>query len=162
MFHLFIEKDFESKRGRKRKTKRKRESIRLWYMWNILTNDGIYCCYLKYHTHTHTHIYIYIFKITLQKQLRTFVVWKVKAQLITDCWWNVDCVTKTSTTRQGLVASKPWIPRPYSKLERQMKEYQVSSYPVWSSSLRSWQKCPELPNCASQYENIAKPLTNPS
>ena len=47
MFHLFIEKDFESKEGRKRKTKRKRESIKL-YMWNILTKDEIYCSYLKW------------------------------------------------------------------------------------------------------------------
>ena len=29
MFRLFIEKDIESKGGRKRKTKRKRESIKL-------------------------------------------------------------------------------------------------------------------------------------
>ena len=37
MFYLFIEEDFESKRGSKR------ESIKLWYMWNILTKDVIYC-----------------------------------------------------------------------------------------------------------------------
>ena len=44
MFRLFINKDFESKGGRKkkRKIKRKRESIKLRYMWNILTEDGIY------------------------------------------------------------------------------------------------------------------------
>ena len=44
MFRLFIETDFESKRGRKRKgkPKRKRGSIKLGYMWNILTKDGIY------------------------------------------------------------------------------------------------------------------------
>ena len=48
LFRLFIKKDFESKGGRKRKTKRKRESLKLWYMWNTLTKDGIYCSYLKW------------------------------------------------------------------------------------------------------------------
>ena len=48
MLRLFIEKDFKSKGGRKRKTKRKRESIKLRYMWNILSKDGIYCSYSKW------------------------------------------------------------------------------------------------------------------
>ena len=43
MLRLFNEKDFESKEGRKRKrkTKRQRESMKLCYMWNIFTKDGI-------------------------------------------------------------------------------------------------------------------------
>ena len=49
MFRLFIEKDFESKgRKKKERQKGKREGIKLWYMWNILTKDGIYCSYLKW------------------------------------------------------------------------------------------------------------------
>ena len=46
MLCLFIEKGFESKVERKRKTKR--ESIKLWYMQNILTKDRIYCSYLEW------------------------------------------------------------------------------------------------------------------
>ena len=44
MFHLFIEKDFESKRGRKRKRKK---GVKL-YVWKMLTKDGIYCSYTKW------------------------------------------------------------------------------------------------------------------
>ena len=46
MLRLFIEKVFESKE-RKRKTKRKIESIKIMIYVKILTKDGIYCSYLK-------------------------------------------------------------------------------------------------------------------
>ena len=44
MLHLFIEKDIESKGG----GKSKRESVKILYVWNILTKDRIYCSYLKW------------------------------------------------------------------------------------------------------------------
>ena len=80
MFRLFIGKDFESKGEKKRKTKRKRESIKLWSMWNILTKDGMYCSYLKwfcsskekyyksqdvYYLLQYIYIYIYIYCMTI-------------------------------------------------------------------------------------------------
>ena len=83
MFCWLIIKYFESKAGRERKTKRKRESSKLWDMWNILTKDGIYFSYLKWicsskekyhksqdeylgnivglHSISYLHIYIYIY-----------------------------------------------------------------------------------------------------
>ena len=47
MLRLFIEKDFESK-GRKWKTKRKIESIKIMIYVENLTKDGIFCCDLKW------------------------------------------------------------------------------------------------------------------
>ena len=45
MFRLFIEKDFESKRGKKRKKKEKRKCKIMIYV-EFLTKAEIYCSYL--------------------------------------------------------------------------------------------------------------------
>ena len=47
MLRMFFGKDFESN-GRKRKTKRKIESMKMMIYVKILTKDGIYCTYLKW------------------------------------------------------------------------------------------------------------------
>ena len=74
MFHLFIEKDFKLKGGRKRKRKRKtktkRESVKLWYAWKMLKMEYFVAIpngfaqvqiILTDYTPLFTSIYIYIY-----------------------------------------------------------------------------------------------------